>query len=95
MYSIRKIYLNENEYLIDSFLKVRKSFFSSNKFGMKSGGLKPYLQAFIFNTFCLSKFTYAIEIMNVNNKTISFLNTLVNIVGFCLENFKIQEHRES
>jgi hypothetical protein len=70
--------INENDFLIDSFSKVRKSFFSLNKFGMKPCGLNPFLQAFIFNTFCLSKFTYAIEIMSVSNKTINFVNVMQN-----------------
>ena len=70
--------INENDFLIDSFSKVRKSFFSLNKFGLKPFGLNPFLQAFIFNTFCLSKFAYAIEIMIVSNKTINFVNVMQN-----------------
>jgi hypothetical protein len=70
--------MNENEYLIENFSKVRKSFFALNKFGMKPNGLNPFLQAFIFNTFCLSKFTYGIEIMNLNTKTINCLNVMQN-----------------
>jgi hypothetical protein len=41
---------------------------------MKPGGLSSNLQALVFNTFCLSKYTYAIEIMSVNNTTINFVN---------------------
>ena len=70
--------LNENEYLIGNFSKVRKSFFSLNKLGMKPCGLNPFLQAFIYNAFCLSKFTYAIEIMNVSIKTLNCLNVMQN-----------------
>jgi hypothetical protein len=45
--------VNENEFIINSFPKVGKSFFSLNKFGMTPNGINPFLQAFIFNTFCL------------------------------------------
>ena len=34
--------INENEYLIESFSKVRKSFFTLNNFGMKPCGLNPF-----------------------------------------------------
>jgi hypothetical protein len=34
--------INENEYLIQSFSKVRKSFFTLNNFGMKPCGLNPF-----------------------------------------------------
>ncbi len=70
--------INENEFLINSFSKVRKSFFSLNKFGMRPNGLNPFLQAFIFNTFCLSKLTYAIEIMSIDKKTLNCMNVMQN-----------------
>jgi hypothetical protein len=38
--------INENEYIIDSFSKVRKSFFSLNKFGMKPGWSKSLFTSF-------------------------------------------------
>ena len=50
--------LNSNKYVIKSFGSVRKSFFSLNMFGMKPNGLNPFLQAFLYNTYCLSKSTY-------------------------------------
>ena len=70
--------LNENELLIENFSKVRKSFFGLNRFGMKPNGLNPFLQAFLFNSFCLSKLTYAIEIMSVSDKTLNNLNVMQN-----------------
>ena len=38
--------INENKLHIENFSKVRKSFFSLNRFGMKPNGLNPFLQAF-------------------------------------------------
>ena len=70
--------LNENEYLIEKFAKVRRSFFSLNAFGLKPGGLNLFCQSFIYNTFCLSKLTYSMEIMSVNVKTINCLNVMQN-----------------
>ena len=45
---------------------------------MKPNGLNPFLQAFLFNSFCLSKLTYAIEIMSVSDKTLNNLNVMQN-----------------
>ncbi len=47
--------MNNNKYLVNNIAKVGKSFFTLNMFGMKSNGLNPFLQAFLYNTFCLSK----------------------------------------
>jgi hypothetical protein len=70
--------INERYYLVDKFSKVRKSFFSLNSFGIKPGGLNPFLQAFIYNTYCLSKITYGLEIMSINKKTINTMNVMQN-----------------
>jgi hypothetical protein len=61
--------MNNNKYLVNNFAKVRL-----NMFGMKPNGLK----AFLYNTFCLSKTTYSIELMNINEKTINILNVMQN-----------------
>jgi hypothetical protein len=45
---------------------------------MKHGGLNPFLQAFIYNTYCLSKITYGLEIMSINKKTINTMNVMQN-----------------
>jgi hypothetical protein len=45
---------------------------------MKPGGLNPFLQAFIYNTYCLSKITYGLEIMSINKKTINTMNVMQN-----------------
>ncbi len=70
--------LNSNNYIIRSFESVRKSFFSLNMFGMKPNGLNPFLQAFLYNTFCLSKSTYCLELMNLDEKTINLMNVMQN-----------------
>ena len=49
--------MNNNSYLVKNFANARKSFFSLNMFGMKPNGLNPFLQAFLYNSFCLSKTT--------------------------------------
>ncbi len=64
------------------FLKLENLFFSLNKFGIDCDlnpcDLTPFNQALIYNAFCLSKFTYAIEIMNVNIKTLNCMNVMQN-----------------
>jgi hypothetical protein len=70
--------MNNNDYLVRNFVAVRKAFFGLNMFGMKPNGLNPFLQAFLYNTFCLSKTTYSIELMNINKKTINMLNVMQN-----------------
>ncbi len=52
---------------------------------MKPNGLNPYLQAFLYKTYCLSKSTYALEMMSLNLKTINELNMSQNfLVRFML-----------
>ena len=71
--------------MTDNFNKVRKTFFSLHGFGMKLNGLNPYLQAFLYKTYCLSKSTYALEIMSLNFKKINELNMSQNfLVRFML-----------
>ena len=70
--------MNNNEYLVNNFGVVRKSFFALNMFGMKTNGLNPFLQGFLYNTFCLSKTVYSIELMNINEKTVNILNVMQN-----------------
>jgi hypothetical protein len=70
--------MNNNSYLVKNFANVRKPFFSLNMFGMKPNGLNPFLQAFLYNTFCLTKTTYSIELMNINEKTVNLLNVMQN-----------------
>jgi hypothetical protein len=47
-------------------------------FGIKPNRLNPFLQAFLYNKFCLSKTTYGIELMDIIEKTINILNKMQN-----------------
>ena len=47
--------LDMNDFAIEKLNTVTKSFFSLNSFGLKPGGLNPFLQAFLYKTFCLLK----------------------------------------
>ena len=47
-------------------------------FGMKPNALNPFLQAFLYNSFCMSKTTYSIGLMNINEKTVNVLNVMQN-----------------
>ena len=63
--------MNNNEYLVKNFGVMRKSFFALNMFGMKPNGLNPFLQGFLYNTFCLSKTVYTLLKVCVKMDTIS------------------------
>ena len=45
---------------------------------MKPDGLNSFLQAFLYITFCLSKSTYCLELMNLDEKTINVMNIMQN-----------------
>jgi hypothetical protein len=47
-----------------NFLNVQKSLFSLPFSGLKPRGISPFLQSFIYKTYCLSQFTYALETVN-------------------------------
>ena len=66
--------LDMSNFFIKKFQGVSKSFYSLNSFGFKCGGVDPFLQAFIYKSFCLSRMLYGIEIMTLNKKTIQMLN---------------------
>ena len=72
--------LDMNADAIERFKTVTKSFFSLNSFGLKPLGLNPYLQSFIYKTFCLSKFLYGLEIMTLNNETLARINVSQNSI---------------
>ena len=46
---------------IDKFNNVQKSIFSLSFLGLKPSNISPFLQSFIYKTFCLSQFTYVLE----------------------------------
>ena len=46
---------------LNKFKNVQKSIFSLTFLGLKPLGVSPMLQSFLYKTYCLSQFTYAIE----------------------------------
>ena len=74
------------------FKKVQSSIFSLSFIGLKPYGINPYLQSFIYKTFCLSQFTYGLETTFLQKSTRDYLNVCQNnlirqIVGlskYCL-----------
>ena len=70
--------LKSDKFLITKFNSVRKSFFSLHDFGLRPEGLNPFLQGFIYKTFCLSRLLYSIENMCVSLKTLKTVNTMQN-----------------
>ena len=72
--------LDFNSFAIEKFKSVTKSYFALNSFGMKPGGLNPFLQSFIYKTFCLSKFLYGLEIMTLNMGTLDKINMSQNSI---------------
>ena len=66
--------LNMSEFFKDKFQSVKNSFFSLNSFGFKSNGVSPFLQSFVYKSFCISRILYGFEIMTINKKTLKSLN---------------------
>ena len=66
--------LKNDEILLENFKKVKRSMFALIKFGMKAYSLNPMIQAFIYKIYCLSKSTYALELMTLNEMTIKKIN---------------------
>ena len=70
--------LKSDKFLISKFNTVRKSFFSLHDFGLRPEGLNPFLQGFIYKTYCLSRLLYSIKKMCVSLKTLKTVNTMQN-----------------
>ena len=70
--------LNFNETAIEKFSKVQKSIFSLSFLGLAPKSINPHLQSFIYKTFCLSQFTYALETNVLNKETRDYLNICQN-----------------
>ena len=66
--------LDMSSYFIKKFQMVKNSFFSLNSFGFKQGGVNPFLQIFVYKSFCISRILYGLEIMNLNKKTLKLIN---------------------
>ena len=67
-----------NEITLSKYKTVERCFFSLNGFGMKPPGVSPNIKAFIYNIYCLPKFTYVMGIFNLNKKTIKSINVSQN-----------------
>jgi hypothetical protein len=48
--------LEFSDFFIGKFLTVFNAFFSLNSFGFKQGGINPFLQSFIYKSFCISQY---------------------------------------
>ena len=63
--------LDFNPFAIDKFKKVQKSFFSASFLLNKMSLITSSLKSFIFKTFCLSQFTYGLENITLDSKTLN------------------------
>jgi len=76
------VFLNKNldfdTLASDKFLNVQKSIFSLSFLGLKPCGISPFLQSFIYKTYCLSQFTYALETTTLLKGTRDYLNISQN-----------------
>ena len=58
-----------------NFIKVQTSVFSLSFLGLKPKAISPYLQAFIYNTYCLSLYTYSLETTALTKESRNYINT--------------------
>jgi hypothetical protein len=77
--------LSYDESIKNKFKSVQASFFSLFSFGLKPNGLPPNQQALLFKTYCLSKATYALGCIKLNNSTIKNIKMIQNnLIRFSL-----------
>ena len=57
---------------------MQKSAFALAFLGLKPFGISPFLQTFIYKTYCLSTFTFGLETTTLNKETRDYLNTCQN-----------------
>ena len=62
----------------ENFIKVQKSVFSLSFLGLQPSRISPFLHSFIYKTYCLSKFTYALETCVLKKVTRDYLNVSQN-----------------
>jgi len=76
------IYINSkldfDKTAMDKFKNVQRSIFSLSFLGLKPMGVSPFLQSFIYKTYCLSTFTYALETSTLKKETIDYLSVSQN-----------------
>ena len=66
--------LNFEKMAVEKFKKVNKSVFSLSYLGLTPNGISTSLKSFLYKTYCLSQFTYALETTTLIQKTIKTLN---------------------
>ena len=59
-------------------IKLDLLFILCNYFGLNCYEIKPFLKSFLYKTYCLSQFTFALETTTLNQKSIDFLNVSQN-----------------
>ena len=57
---------------------MQTSVFSLSFLGLKPKAISPYLQAFIYNTYCLSLYTYSLETTALTKESRNYINTAQN-----------------
>jgi hypothetical protein len=62
----------------ENFKKVNKSIYSLSYLGLSPNGISASLKAFLYKTYCLSQFTYALETTTLTTSTRDFLNIKQN-----------------
>ncbi|RNA37040.1 hypothetical protein BpHYR1_022442 [Brachionus plicatilis] len=64
--------------LIGNSFILQHALFSLSYLGLKKGEISPFLQTFIYKTYCLSQFTYGLETLTLNKSTRNYLNISQN-----------------
>jgi hypothetical protein len=70
--------LDFNAIVNEKFKKVNQSIFTLSYLGLTPNSIQPSLKAFLYKTYCLSQFTYALETTTINHKTRHLLNISQN-----------------
>ena len=70
--------VESDRFTCDKFKNVQKSVFSLSFLGLKPMGISPYLQSFIYKTYCLSTFTYGLETTTLSKTSRDYLNICQN-----------------
>ena len=63
---------------MEKFKGVSKAIFSLSYLGLTPNGVNPELRAFLYKTYCLSQFTYALETTTLKTSTRDYLNIAQN-----------------
>ena len=69
---------DSSEYIKRAFRKVQKLTFSLQFLGLAPKATSPFFQSFLYRTLCLSKFTYGLETLHINQNLIDQINISQN-----------------